>query len=125
MFICVTGVCRRLGWVLLGAFVLSAQAEEVSATADIFPREVYSGGAATTPVINEKAYSQFAPNLGFVQQGMFRRGDMLFRRTHEGLGPLFNAALILFRKETFSLKAWRKHVLKFTRWAHETPIGFQ
>jgi CxxC motif-containing protein (DUF1111 family) len=92
MFPCVTGVCRRLGWVLLGAFALSAQAEEVSATADIDPREVYSGGAATTPIINEKAYSQFAPNLGFVEQGMFRRGDMLFRRTHEGLGPLFNAA---------------------------------
>jgi len=42
-------------------------------------------------VVNERAYSQFAPGLDFIGQGDFKRGDFLFRGVHPGLGPLFNA----------------------------------
>ncbi len=82
----------RLRIILIGLLPLCTQAAEPAPAAGFDPREVYAGGAATTPVINEKAYSQFAPNLGFVEQGKFRRGDMLFRGTHPGQGPLFNAS---------------------------------
>lgn len=59
--------------------------------AELDPTELRPGGAATADVTTDRAYSQFVPNLDFVGQGDFKRGDMLFRGVHQGLGPLVNA----------------------------------
>lgn len=57
------------------------------------PDEVNPGGAATGAVVStDRAYSQFAPNLSFIERGHFGRGDHLFRETQDGLGPLYNAS---------------------------------
>ncbi len=63
----------------------------VAPGADFDPTERYTGGATTGKVVTDRAYSQFARNLDFVGQGDFKRGDLLFRGVHRGLGPLINA----------------------------------
>ncbi len=90
---------RRLSSLAVAA-VIAAQVPAVEALAvgadgappwAFDPSEVYPGGAATAEVFNERAYSQFPPGLGFIDQGSFKRGDHLFRGVHRGLGPLYNA----------------------------------
>jgi CxxC motif-containing protein (DUF1111 family) len=54
--------------------------------------EVFQGGEMSTRVFTGKAFSQFPRQLGFIEQGNFKRGDFLFRGKHEHQGPLFNAS---------------------------------
>jgi CxxC motif-containing protein (DUF1111 family) len=56
---------------------------------DVDPREVDAGGATTVVRADEKAFSQSAPNLDFAGEANFKSGNLLFRRTPRGLGPLF------------------------------------
>ena len=55
----------------------------------IDPREVDGGGDATVVREDEKAFSQSAPNLDFAGEANFKSGNLLFRRTPRGIGPLF------------------------------------
>ena len=54
--------------------------------------EHLAGGAVTTDVQNEDAFSQSAPAIrsDFALDAVFKSGDHLFRGTHKGLGPVFN-----------------------------------
>jgi CxxC motif-containing protein (DUF1111 family) len=54
--------------------------------------EHFSGGEATTQVLNEEAFGQSAPAIKneFELDAVFKSGDHLFRSVHKGQGPLFN-----------------------------------
>ena len=52
--------------------------------------ELFPGGAASTDRADEKAFSQAPPGLGFRDEATFKSGNLLFRNTPAGLGPLFN-----------------------------------
>jgi CxxC motif-containing protein (DUF1111 family) len=85
--------CRRLALALLAVAALacgggSATLPPPEAPA-IDPREVRAGGATTVVRADEKAFSQSAPNLDFSGEANFKSGNLLFRRTPRGLGPLF------------------------------------
>lgn len=54
------------------------------------PSERFPGGGATVDRDDAKAFSQSAPALGFAGEANFKSGNLLFRGTPAGLGPLFN-----------------------------------
>jgi CxxC motif-containing protein (DUF1111 family) len=56
-------------------------------------RERFPGGdtSVTRATDDARAFSQPAANLDFAGEAAFKAGNLLFRRAHPGLGPLFNA----------------------------------
>jgi CxxC motif-containing protein (DUF1111 family) len=54
------------------------------------PSERFPGGGVTVERFDVKAFSQSAPELDFVGEANFKSGNLLFRGTPAGLGPLFN-----------------------------------
>ena len=90
-------VLRRRGaaWVLLlcllGASACSdAPGTDEPAPVAVDPAERFPGGQVTVDRIDEKAFSQSAPSLGFRAEANFKSGNLLFRGSPAGLGPLFN-----------------------------------
>ena len=91
---------RRRGVVLLAALVcLTAgaagcgDASHGGGTAvapPVEPSERFPGGGATVDRDDAKAFSQSAPALDFTAEANFKSGNLLFRGTPAGLGPLFN-----------------------------------
>lgn len=54
------------------------------------PTERFPGGGATVDRDDVKAFSQSAPALDFAGEANFKSGNLLFRGTPAGIGPLFN-----------------------------------
>ncbi|MBY0273752.1 thiol oxidoreductase [Candidatus Binatia bacterium] len=54
------------------------------------PTERFPGGGVTVDRTDVKAFSQSAPALDFAGEANFKSGNLLFRNTPAGLGPLFN-----------------------------------
>lgn len=54
------------------------------------PSERFPGGSATVDRDDAKAFSQSAATLDFAGEANFKSGNLLFRGTPAGLGPLFN-----------------------------------
>lgn len=54
------------------------------------PAERFPGGQVTVDRVDEKAFSQSAPRLDFRAEANFKSGNLLFRGSPAGLGPLFN-----------------------------------
>lgn len=54
------------------------------------PAERFPGGQATVDRDDAKAFSQSPPTLDFRAEANFKSGNLLFRGTPAGLGPLFN-----------------------------------
>lgn len=91
---------RRRGVLLLAALVcLTAgaagcgDASHGAGTAvvpPVDPSERFPGGGTTVDRDDAKAFSQSAPALDFTAEANFKSGNLLFRGTPAGLGPLFN-----------------------------------
>ncbi len=83
---------------LLGLLLLSASAcgdapaarEPVFVPPPVDPAERFPGGDVTVARDDDKAFSQSAPNLDFRGEANFKSGNLLFRGSPTGLGPLFN-----------------------------------
>jgi CxxC motif-containing protein (DUF1111 family) len=80
-----------LGLALLGASSCAdAPAAREPVPVPVDPAERFPGGAVTVARDDEKAFSQSAPSLDFRGEANFKSGNLLFRGSPAGLGPLFN-----------------------------------
>src|SRR5690606_21671207 len=72
-----------------GASACGDAGSSAPAVPPLDPSEAYGGGAVTVERFDGKAFSQSAPALGFGGEANFKSGNLLFRRTPRGIGPLF------------------------------------
>lgn len=93
-----TADVRRRAALLLSAVCLTVAAgcgdgsssRSVAVVPPVDPSERFPGGGVTVDRDDVKAFSQSAPALGFTAEANFKSGNLLFRGTPAGLGPLFN-----------------------------------
>ncbi|MEW6273043.1 MAG: di-heme oxidoredictase family protein [Thermodesulfobacteriota bacterium] len=86
-----TGAACLLGLALLGASACAdAPAAREPVPVPVDPAERFPGGDVTVARDDDKAFSQGAPGLDFRGEANFKSGNLLFRGSPAGLGPLFN-----------------------------------
>ena len=68
----------------------AARSGGAAAVPPVDPSERLPGGDVTVDRQDVKAFSQSAPALDFAAEANFKSGNLLFRGTPAGLGPLFN-----------------------------------
>lgn len=86
-------VALLLASVCLTSIAACGDASSTRSTAvvpPVDPSERFPGGAVTVDRDDAKAFSQSAPALDFAGEANFKSGNLLFRGTPGGLGPLFN-----------------------------------
>lgn len=95
---CRTGSVRHRAALLLAAVFLTAftacgnapSSRDTIVVPAVDPTERFPGGGVTVDRDDVKAFSQSAPALDFAGEANFKSGNLLFRNTPAGLGPLFN-----------------------------------